>query len=231
MPQKILVVDEDAGTRALLRKMLERAGYATLLTTTFQQGKRALAASAPDLLIADLRLGEFNGLQLLITSPTRIPTIMLTGFPDAVLAHEARNLGAGYITKPFSSSALLALIRDKLVAVPGEVTYPTNRRWARKQVVGEMQAHVQESPARILDISYGGVRFEFESAAEREIPTSFRVTLPESHLSVQVDLVWKSRRSGRSWLCGAALSDANRAITHAWYGLVDGISFGAPLQN
>ena len=197
---------------------------ATLLATTFQQGKRALATDAPDLLIADQRLGEFNGLQLLITSPTRIPAIIVTGFPDSVLAHEARNLGAAYLTKPFSSAALLTLIREKLAAVSESVTYATNRRWARKQVPGELQAHVQESPARILDVSYGGVRFEIEPVTDREIPASFNVTLPISHLSVRVDLVWKSRRNGRGWLCGAAVSDVNRTATRAWYGLVDAIS-------
>jgi CheY-like chemotaxis protein len=224
MPQKILVVDDDAGVRAVLRKMLERAGYCALVAATFQQAKRVLATDAPDLLIADQRLGEYNGLQLLIASPTRIPTIIVTGFPDSVLEHEARNLGAGYLAKPFSSSALLALIREKLAAVPEGGRYATNRRWTRKQVAGELQAHVQESPARILDVSYGGVRFEIEPATEREIPSSFNVTLPTSHLSVQVDLVWKSRQSGRSWLCGAAVSDSNRATTRAWYGLVDAIS-------
>jgi DNA-binding response OmpR family regulator len=217
-------VDDDAGMRTLLRKMLERAGYCALLATTFQQGKRALATEAPDLLIADQRLGEFNGLQLLITSPTRLPTIIVTGFPDSVLAHEARNLGAAYLTKPLSSSALLALVREKLAAVPESTTYATNRRWARKRVAGELQAHVEESPARILDVSYGGVRFEIEPATEREIPASFSVTLPTSRLSVQVDLVWKSRRSDRRWLCGAAVSDPNRANTRAWYELVDAIS-------
>jgi DNA-binding response OmpR family regulator len=110
-------VDDNAGTRALCRKMLESAGYRTLVATTFQQGKRALATEAPDLLIADQRLGAFNGLQLLITSPTRIPTIIVTGFPDSVLARDARNLGAAYLTKPFSSSALLTLIREKLANV------------------------------------------------------------------------------------------------------------------
>lgn len=89
---------------------------------------------------------------------------------------------------------------------------------------GELHAHVQESPARILDVSYGGVRFEIEPLTEREFPASFNVTLPTSRLSVQVDLVWKSRGNGRSWLCGAAVSDVNRATTRAWYGLVDAIS-------
>jgi hypothetical protein len=46
------------------------------------------------LVIADLRLGGFNGLQLLLLSPRPIPTIIITGFPDQVLEAEARRAGA-----------------------------------------------------------------------------------------------------------------------------------------
>lgn len=224
MPQKILVVDEDRAARSLLKDVLECAGYETLLASTFREGTQALAAHAPDLLIAELRLGEFNGLQLLIMSRIRIPTIMLTGFPDPVLAEEARNLGAAYMAKPFSPSALLALVQEKLEQGAEGMNSGTSRRWARKRVVGDLGARVQQAPARILDISYGGLRLEVERAAGREIPSSFSVTLPTSRLSVQVDLVWKSQVGDRNWLCGAALAETNQATARAWCGLVDAIS-------
>jgi DNA-binding NtrC family response regulator len=224
MTQRILVVEDDASIRTLLRNILERAGYETLLATTFQEGKRALAVDAPDLLIADVRLGEFNGLQLLITSDRPVPAIMITGFPDPVLAEEARSLGAAHITNPFSRAALLALVRDKLASVNEPAMFTANRRWVRKHVVGVLPARVQDSPARILDISYGGVRFEVEGSAGTEIPASFNVTLPSSDVSVHVDLVWKSRSGDRSWLCGAVVSEANQAAARAWCGVVDAIA-------
>jgi DNA-binding response OmpR family regulator len=224
MAQKILVVDGDRAARSLLKDILERSGYETLLASTFQEGKHALVADAPDLLIADLRLGEFNGLQLVLMSRNRIPTIMVTAFPDPVLAEEARNLGVGFVTKPFSPTAFLALVREKLEGGPEAVNFSTSRRWARKQVLGELQARVQQAPARILDISYGGLRLEVDRVAGREIPSSFSVTLPTSRLSVQVDLVWKSRTGDHNWLCGAAVAETNQATARAWRGLVDAIS-------
>jgi len=224
MAKKILIVDDDAAVRRHLKRALEQAGYTVIVAGSFQEGKEALATADPDLLVADLRLGDFNGLQLCVTSPRQIPTIIMTGFPDPVLEEEARTLGAGFIAKPFSTSALLTLIEEKLDGVERGRPYTPSRRWTRQPVTGGLRAEVQKTPARILDISYGGVRLEIERAA-REIPASFNVTVPTSDLSVQVDLVWKSRTDDR-WLCGAIVSDPNRMVTQAWCGLVDSISKG-----
>ena len=55
---------------------------------------RFLRAATPDLLIVDIRLGEFNGLQLIMLSRTQIPAIVISGFADPLLQHEARQAGA-----------------------------------------------------------------------------------------------------------------------------------------
>ena len=78
--------------------------------------------------------------------------------------------------------------------------------------------------ARILDVSYGGLRFVLPRETEDDLPPSFNISLPSSDLSVQVDLVWSSRASDGAWLCGAALSDANQAASRAWCGLVDALA-------
>ena len=64
--------------------------------------------------IADLRLGGFNGLQLLLLSPQPIPTIIVTGFHDEVLEAEARRAGADYVVKPISPSNLVTLVNERL---------------------------------------------------------------------------------------------------------------------
>jgi hypothetical protein len=45
----------------------------------------ALRCDPPDLLIADIRLGEFNGVHLLIIAENRFPVIVSSGFQDSVL--------------------------------------------------------------------------------------------------------------------------------------------------
>ena len=64
----------------------------------------------PDLLIADSRLGSFNGLQLVLRGQPSVPAIVVTGYDDAVLADNARTLGAAYFVKPIDPTVLLPAI-------------------------------------------------------------------------------------------------------------------------
>jgi DNA-binding response OmpR family regulator len=114
MPSRILIVDDDEAYLAGLKELLEMHGYEPLLAATFEEGQRALREDAPALLLADVRLGPFNGLQLLAASPVRIPAIVVSGFDDPVLQAEARALGADYLVKPIETGALLALIDRRL---------------------------------------------------------------------------------------------------------------------
>jgi DNA-binding response OmpR family regulator len=118
MTAKVLVVDDEEATREGLRQILEQAGYLAVTAGTFQEGARALHTERPDLLIVDVRLGEYNGLQLVITSERKIPAIVLTGFADRVLEDDAHHAGAEYIVKPVDPPALLALVRHLLASRP-----------------------------------------------------------------------------------------------------------------
>jgi twitching motility two-component system response regulator PilH len=111
---KILIVEDDDATRAGYSELLELAGHRVVAAGTYQQGRDQVLTENPDLVIADVRLGGFNGLQLLVLSPAPRPTIIVTGFPDAVLEAEARKAGAAYMVKPVEPSALLALVRQML---------------------------------------------------------------------------------------------------------------------
>ncbi len=79
MPARILVVDDDIGYLTVTKDLLERSGHEVLLASTFDEGRRALREDSPDLLIADVRLGAFNGLQLIVTGDLHIPTIVVSG--------------------------------------------------------------------------------------------------------------------------------------------------------
>jgi two-component system cell cycle response regulator DivK len=229
MAPRVLIVEDNDATRTGLNELLTRAGYAAQAVRSFEDGIRALREDPPDLLLADVRLGPYNGLQLLVTGPKRVPTIIMTGYPDPVLEADARHLGAQFILKPVSPAALLALVEKQLASRPAadlsgltapDLSGPT-RRWARKQVPGDLAARVANAAARIVDVSYGGLRFTLPREADNDLPPSFNVVLPSSDLSVQVDLVWSSRGSDGAWLCGAALSNDNQADSRAWCGLVD----------
>jgi len=115
---KILVVEDDDATRAGYREFLTLAGHDVIATSTYQEGRDAALTEHPDLVIADLRLKDFNGLQLLLLSPQPIPTIIVTGFHDEVLAAEARRAGADYLVKPVTPANLVKLVGQKLQKSP-----------------------------------------------------------------------------------------------------------------
>jgi DNA-binding response OmpR family regulator len=223
MAVKVLIVEDDRGSRTGLVQLLERAGYEVISGATFEEGRRLLATENPDLLITDVRLEEFNGLQLIITRRPPVPAIVVTGYADPVLEQEAKRLGADYLIKPFLPSALLRLVERKVSTLP-PVTFETARRWVRKPVAGGLLAHVETARARILDVSYGGLRFELDENPASALPSSFDVTLPTTDVAVHVDLVWQSRTHDGSWLCGAALSQTDLSSAKAWHGLVDALA-------
>lgn len=219
MTPTILIVDDDRSTRVGLAELLEGAGYRTSTLGSFEEAARALRLAPPDLLIADVRLGPFNGLQLVISSPKPLPSIIITGFADPVLESDARRRGADYVLKPVDPEALLRLVEQKLASRTG---FGVPRRWDRKPVIGGLAAQIGDEPARILDVSYGGVRFEIPGEPDKTPPSSVNITFPSAEITVQATLVWKSLIAGRTWLCGAAL--AVDPSSPEWHGLVDALS-------
>jgi DNA-binding NtrC family response regulator len=124
MPYKILVVDDNDAARSGLTSLLRASGYEPIAAATLPDAERLLAQNRPDLVIVDVRLGGDNGLQLVATASTSTPAIVLTGFPDATLAAEARLLGAEFLLKPVVAPGLLDVIRRRLPqAAPTPLTH------------------------------------------------------------------------------------------------------------
>jgi excisionase family DNA binding protein len=110
---RILLVDDDQGIRGLLSGMLETA-YDVEIAADAESAIRLLREPDAhyDLLISDLNMPGMDGLEL-IREARRInatlPAIVITGFSSESTAIEALNLGvAGYLTKPFSTTQVLA---------------------------------------------------------------------------------------------------------------------------
>lgn len=218
---RILVVDDDSATLALIVRMLTQAGHDATGVEAFEQGRQLLASVPFDLLITDIRLNGFNGLQLIITNPNPIPSIVITGFADSSLEAEVRHLGGDYLAKPFSPAALLNLVAQKLNL---QGAFDVERRWTRKPVAEGLPARIETSRARIVDISYGGLRLELDSDPLAALPPAFDLALPTMDVAVRVKLVWQRRTARGNWLCGAALARTDPAAAAAWQGLVDAVA-------
>ncbi len=107
----ILVVDDEAGFRALLRDILEEAGHAV---TEARDGAEALAfldRGAFDLVLTDRQMPKVDGLELVRrvrARPSPAPVVILTAHGSIPEAVDAVRLGAAdYITKPLPSPGAL----------------------------------------------------------------------------------------------------------------------------
>jgi excisionase family DNA binding protein len=104
-PQRVLVVDDEAGIRDLLSKTLALAEYDVDTAVDGANALDRMRVFAYDLLIADLRMPDMDGLTLIRHAKRmrpELPVVIVTGFPSESSAIEAVNLGVtGYLTKPF----------------------------------------------------------------------------------------------------------------------------------
>lgn len=112
-----MVVDNDSRLLDLWRTCLADAGYEVAAFDTFPEAKRYLAAHRPDALLTDIRLGAYNGLQLVLLAKAMYPSIVaavITGYDDPVLRSDAVRYGAAFLTKPVSAQTILAYLRSRL---------------------------------------------------------------------------------------------------------------------
>jgi DNA-binding response OmpR family regulator len=117
---RILVVDDDADIRGLVRALLERAGHEVTDAPDGRAGLRELYAGSPDLVILDVAMPGLDGWETLerIREVSDVPILMLTA-RDAEL-ERVRGLKGGaddYVVKPFGRQELVARV-DVLLRRP-----------------------------------------------------------------------------------------------------------------
>jgi DNA-binding NtrC family response regulator len=113
-PLDVLIVEDDRETLGGWVQLFDRAGYRVTAAATFDEARAALDGHT-DVLVTDLRLGPYNGLQLVMRARAQkpqMPVFVVTGFSDPVLAAEAERLGAIHIEKPVDAEYLIALVGE-----------------------------------------------------------------------------------------------------------------------
>lgn len=113
----ILVVDDDAEIRALLRRAFERDGFIVSEARNGAEMRARIDDAHLGLVTLDLTLGGEDGLELAreIRSRRNLPIIMITGKGDTIDRVVGLELGADdYITKPFQLREVLARVRAVL---------------------------------------------------------------------------------------------------------------------
>ncbi len=110
----MLVIEDEADIRQLLRTLLEREGYKVAEALEGRDGVRQFHQSHPDIVILDVGLPDLDGWQVLerIRDMSDVPVLMLTALGTERDKVRGLNSGADdYLTKPFSRVELLARLQ------------------------------------------------------------------------------------------------------------------------
>ena len=102
-PRQIVLVDDDQAVLDTLVKVLRAWGYEPLPFNRFEEARTFLTNNAADILIVDVRLGKYNGLQLIHLAKQHHPEMLVvavSGYDDPVLRGAAADAGAAYFVKP-----------------------------------------------------------------------------------------------------------------------------------
>ncbi|MCH8011563.1 MAG: response regulator [Candidatus Marinimicrobia bacterium] len=115
---KILVAEDDDGMRTTLVANLEDFGYRVMASKSVKEALECVQQTPPDVVIADLRLPDASGLEILETLKEINPDaafILVTGYASLETAVEALNEGAfAYITKPYNMDEVHSNVRSAL---------------------------------------------------------------------------------------------------------------------
>lgn len=105
----VVIVDDDASCLAAVEQIVRHWGFDTVTFRSFEDARAYLTRATPSVVIVDVRLGTYNGLQLIHFSQERSPGtqwLVVSGFDDPVLRREATKLGALFLTKPLDLASL-----------------------------------------------------------------------------------------------------------------------------
>ena len=160
-PGKFLVVDDQRNMRVTLALMLRSAGYDVDEAADGAEGRDLGSSGAYDVVITDLRMGEYDGIEVLRGIKEAQPmteVIVMTAYGTIESAVEAMRMGAhDYIQKPFTEQELTVKVGKALESrqLRGQVqlfAQEFKERYHLENVIGRSQP-MRDVLARVLKIA------------------------------------------------------------------------------
>ena len=129
--KKILCIEDDRETAALIAEELVDRGYAVTLAHDGREGLTAILKTTPDLVLSDISMPLMSGFELLgrliglAPRFAKMPFVFLTALTDRDNELKGRHLGADdYVTKPIDFEVLAAIITARLAGVARTGLWP-----------------------------------------------------------------------------------------------------------
>jgi two-component system, NtrC family, nitrogen regulation response regulator NtrX len=168
--QRILVVDDEADIRGLLKEILSEEGYEVDVAANAGQARASRARQTPDLVLLDIWMPDVDGITLLREWSSSVndgcPVVMMSGHGTVETAVEATRLGAfDYIEKPLSLAKLLRTVERALESgkhrrpppypLPPQLLVPAGKSRLMQQLRTELQ-QIASDPSAVLLIGEPG---------------------------------------------------------------------------
>ncbi len=167
---RILVVDDEADIRGLLKEILSEEGYEVDVAANAGQARASRARQIPDLVLLDIWMPDVDGITLLRewsnSATDGCPVVMMSGHGTVETAVEATRLGAfDFVEKPLSLAKLLRTVERALDAgkfrrqptkvLPPQLLVPAGKSRLMQQLRTELQ-QIASNPSAVLLVGEPG---------------------------------------------------------------------------
>src|SRR5258705_5762767 len=132
MPIRLLIVDPASPSLEAVERVLTGMGHSATTVSTFHEAKQHLVLAPPDLLVTAVKLGAYNGIQLVLRANAGISSLVIDDAYDPVLEREATSAGAVYLVRPIEDGSLAAVVERLLGDARPQPSPTVTRRWPRK---------------------------------------------------------------------------------------------------
>ena len=121
---RVLIVDDDAFVRVILKDALEGMGYRLLEAADGEEAVAQAALARPDVVLLDLMMPRQSGLEALSRIREVLPgsrVVVISSMDSESLIQQALSAGArSFISKPFHPLEIQGAVRQALESAPGE---------------------------------------------------------------------------------------------------------------
>jgi DNA-binding response OmpR family regulator len=171
---KILCIEDDRETAALIAEELLDRGYEVTLAHDGREGLAAILRTMPDLVLSDISMPAMSGFELLenliALAPrfSKMPFIFLTALTDRDNELKGRQSGADdYVTKPIDFDMLAAIITARLAGVARSGLWPKSIALNEREVevlTWSARGKTSAEIAKILELTKRTVDFHIDNA-------------------------------------------------------------------
>ena len=183
--KKILCIEDDRETAALIAEDLVDRGYEVTVAHDGREGLSAILRTMPDLVLCDISMPAMSGFELLerlvALAPrfSKMPFIFLTALTDRENELKGRQLGADdYVTKPIDFEVLATIITARLAGVARNELWPKrvtlNDRevesltWVARGKTSAEIAQILGLTKRTVDFHIDNARTKLDAATRTE---------------------------------------------------------------